>query len=171
MQGILSSGSSACSISMSWRYDIYIAHHCIKLPTILWEKGCWYMYSKEWLLRLPRKCLSEYGDWWEKNTCRTGSQKNWNSKENWSLSIISSCDIRTFRIPKLNLEATVYCVLVNWLDVSRLEPQITCKFKKNDLKEYIKTGSMLDLEKYHYHKHAFKVAIGSTDAARSVCRT
>ena len=81
----------------------------------------------------------------------------------------SSGDIRTFIIPKLNLEATVHCVLVNWLDFSRLEPPITCKFKKNDIKEFIKTRSRL-CQIVKNTIATSKVARPTvTDAARSVC--
>ena len=81
-----------------------------------------------------------------------------------------SGDIWKFTIPKLNFEESDYYELVNWLDFPRLEPQITCKLKENNLDEAITSGNMPDLEKYHCHTQAIERHIQVLiDASKAVC--
>lgn len=87
-----------------------------------------------------------------------------------SRSSSSSGDIRKFAIPKLNFEASDYYELVNWVDIPRHEPPITCNLTDYDIEEAIKSGSMPHLKKYPCHTQAVERHIKVvTDAAKSVC--
>ena len=86
-----------------------------------------------------------------------------------SRSSSSSGDIRKFAIPKLNFEASDYYELVNWVDIPRHEPPITCNLTDYDIEEAIKSGSMPHLEKYPCHTQAVERHIKVvTDAAKWV---
>lgn len=79
-------------------------------------------------------------------------------------------NIRIFEVPKLNFDAEEYFSLINWSDECLSEPPITQNLKDDEIKDMIKTGSIMKIPNFPCHSQAVERHIKLvTDASVSVC--
>lgn len=79
--------------------------------------------------------------------------------------------IRTFRVPKLNINASSYIDLINWNDTCLSEPPLTVSISSNEIKEMITTKNFsFECPKLPCHTQSVERHIKLvTEASSSVC--
>ena len=80
--------------------------------------------------------------------------------------------LRTFNVPKLNLDAHDYIELINWKDNEITEPPLTADVSEEDIRLFVKSGglSTIEFERFPCHTQSVERCVKLvTEASLAVC--